>query len=156
MAQPAGVGSSVNRDAGAKLRPINTIRAIVGNNTTEGTGVAVDLKGYDGAVSVIDIGDSGDTLSSSVKIDPTLEESDDGSSGWTTIPASGLRHDQNDFTTIDTPTKDTKTIVTTILAGLGRKRYVRVLLTFTGTHTNGTPISAHIIKTHPRVAPASM
>lgn len=164
MAQPAGVGSSVNHDGGAKLKGVSSILPIVGNNTTEGTGTAVDLKGYDGAVALFNIGDSGDTLSGSVTIQPSVQETIEDpaslgnplASGWADIPASGLRVDVGDLNIIDAPTEDSKIIQVTILAGLGRKRFLRALLTFVGTHTNGTPIAAAIIKTHPRVAPATM
>jgi hypothetical protein len=154
MAQPAGAGSSVNADLGAKIKTVTSILPIVGNNTTEGTGVGVDLKGYDSAVVLIHVGDSGDTLSGSVYITPTLEDSPDNSV-WTAIPASGYRVDVGDLNVIDAPAEDSKVIQVTLLAGLGRQRYVRPLLTFTGTHTNGTPISAVVIKGNPRVLPAT-
>ena len=44
MAQPAAVGSSVNKDLGYKLDHKVSIASIIGNDTTEGTGVAVDLR----------------------------------------------------------------------------------------------------------------
>ena len=154
MAQPAGVGSSVNADLGGRVRAVQTI--VPTKMTASTNGVAVDLKGYDSAMSLIHVGDSLDTLAVGLYHTFTLEESDDGSTGLATIPASGLRHDLNDFTTTTTPASDQKVIQTTILAGTGRKRYVRAVVTLTGTHTNGTPIGATIVKGNPRVNPATM
>src|SRR5574341_1867854 len=113
MAQPAGVGGSVNQDLGAKIKTVSSILPIVGNNTTEGTGVAVDLRGYESATVLIHVGDSGDTLSGSVYITPTIEESADGSTGWATIPATGYRVDVGDFAVIDAPAEDSKVIQVT-------------------------------------------
>jgi hypothetical protein len=155
MPQPAGVGNQINRDLGAQARPIASIFSILGNNTTEGTGVAVDLKGYESAMVLFNIGISGDTLSGSVYMTCSVEESDDGSTGWGAIPAAGYRLDVGPSLVVDDPAEDPILIGVTLLAGAGRKRYVRAMITFTGTHTNGTPIGAVVVKGHPRVAPAA-
>jgi len=156
MAQPAGVGNAVNREQ--NIKAVKSITPIVGNNTTEGTGTGVDLKGYESATVLIHIGDSGDTLSGTVLITPSIQESDDDAvtDAYADIPASGMNVVVGDMNVIDAPSEDTKVIQVNLLAGLGRKRWVRVLLTFTGTHTNGTPISAVVLKGHPRVAPPTM
>ena len=41
----------------------------------------------------------------------------------------------------------------TVVGYTGGKRYVRVVADFTGTHSNGTPIAASVIKGHPIHAP---
>lgn len=154
MAQPPAVGWSVNRDAGQVCKVVESINAIVGNNTTEGTGVAVDLKGYEAAKVVFSIGASLDTLSTDVYITPSIQDSANGSTGWAALDSTQYRVDAGDLNAIDDSDKDGKPIEVTILAGTSKvERYVRPLLTFTGTHTNGCPIQAHVIKTHPRVAP---
>lgn len=152
MAQPAGAGSSVNADLGAKIKAVTSI--LPQNVTTTATGTGVDLKGYESAVVLFHIGNSADTLSGSVYLTPSLEESTNNSD-WTAIPATGYRADVNDMSVIDAPAEDSKIIQVTVIAGLGRARYVRPLITLTGTHTTGIPVSASVIKGHPRVLPAT-
>jgi hypothetical protein len=170
MAQPATGGSSVNRDLGFKADALPTIVPIVGNDTTEGTGVKVDLKGYEGAMVLLHVGVSGDaaSLSGSVKMLASVQDSDAGSTGWADIASTKMRIDtvlnatggsptiarDQAFADIDTSTKDDMLYKVTLLPGAGVKRYVRAKVTFTGTHTSGTPISALVVKGFPRVAPA--
>jgi len=90
-----------------------------------------------------------------VTIQPSVEESANGTTGWVAIPAANLRVDVGDTAIIDAAAEDSKVIQVGIIGGT-RLRYIRPLLTFVGTHTNGTPISALVIKGHPRVAPATM
>ena len=58
------------------VKKVQTIVPIVGNNTTEGTGVVVDRQGCDQVEALAHVGDSGDTLSGSVTIQATLEHGD--------------------------------------------------------------------------------
>lgn len=152
MAQPAGVGNSINQDLGAKVRAVTSLLPAVVTTTATGTGV--DLKGYESAVVLFHIGNSADTLSGSVYLTPSLEDSPDNTN-WTAIPASGYREDVGTLAVIDAPSEDSKVIQVTVLAGLGRARYVRPLITLTGTHSTGIPVSAVVVKGHPRVAPAT-
>lgn len=130
---------------------IPSITPIVGNNTTEGTGVGVDLAGFDGAKMIAHIGDSGDTLSGSVYMTVGFQESDVFGSGYTDIAADDLKGGANNVV-IDAPAEDQVVVQRNYV---GAKRYVRVLVTFTGTHTNGTPISALVVKDYARHAPAA-
>jgi hypothetical protein len=153
MAQPATGGSAVNRDLGYKVKPIASILSIVGNNTTEGTGTGVDLKGYEGAQVIFNVGSSGDTLATNLKIDLSVQDSPDNSN-WTALDAAQYRVDAG-LTAIDGAADDEAVTVITVLPGTGVDRYIRALATFTGTHTNGTPIGAVVVKGFPRVAPAA-
>jgi hypothetical protein len=168
MAQPPAAGSSINRDLGFKLKPFVSIASIVGNNTSEGTGLACDLKGYEGAVALIHFGVSGDTLSGSVKALVSVQDSDNGTTNWADLATSKYRVDaaldvtttavwtlNTAFADIDAAAEDDVLYYVTLLPGAGIKRYVRALITFTGTHTNGTPISATFIKGFPRVEAAA-
>lgn len=120
-----------------------TILPIVGNNTTEGTGTAVDLRGYESALLIVELGLSGDTLSGGVNIQPAMQESDDGSA-WNTVAAIDM---EGSFPLVDSAPEDELVYV----AGYkGSKRFIRALLTFTGTHTNGTPMSAVVVRGRPR------
>ena len=129
------------RDLDNDVSVAQTIVPIVANNTTEGTGVGVDLQGYESAMAVLHFGDSGDTLSGSVYWTPTLEESDTLGSGYTTVAAADMV--SNGFSVVDAPSEDQ--VVQTV-SYVGSKRYIRVLVTATGTHTNGTPLSAVVVR----------
>lgn len=137
------------KDLISNILPVHTIVPIVGNNTTEGTGVGIDLANYDGAALLACIGDSGDTLSGSVYMTVGFQESDVLGSGYADIAAADLLGGVNNIV-IDAPAEDQVIVARSYI---GAKRYVRVLITFTGTHTNGTPIAGIVIKGLPRHAP---
>ena len=137
------------KDLVHNLLPIKTIDPIVGNNTTEGTGVGVDLQGFEGALMVAHLGASLDTLSGSIYVTVAFQASDALGSGYANIAAAELLGGLNDVV-VDAAAEDEIVIARSYV---GVQRYVRVLITFTGTHTNGFPISAVVIKGHPRHAP---
>lgn len=116
-----------------------TIAPIVCNNDTEGTGVGVDLRGYDGALAIFTCGISADTLSGSVSLLAKLQESSDNST-FTDVAAANL---EGAFTVIDDPAEDP---AVQVVGYLGYKRYLRVFVDTTGTHTNGTPLAACIVR----------
>lgn len=133
------------------------LEPILGNNTTEGTGEIIDRKGREALLLAAQIGESGDTLSGSVKMEVKIEEGDASDlsdaaavaaedlivpSGYAT-PASGV------IATIDADGEDGAVYR---CAYVGKKRYVRMTIVFTGTHTNGTPISGVAIATGLRYA----
>jgi hypothetical protein len=154
MAQPPEIGWSVHRDAGQVCKTVESISPIVGNNTTEGTGVGVDLKGYEGAKIIMQVGTSLDTLSTDVYITPSVQDCATSDGTYAALDSTQYRFGANDFTAITTSDLDGVTIEVILLAGTSKvERWVRPLLTFTGTHTNGCPIAASVEKTHPRVAP---
>lgn len=139
------------KDITHNLLAVKSIDPIVGNNTTEGTGVGVDLAGFDGAALIAHLGVSGDTLSGSVYVTVGFQESDALGSGYADIAAADLLGGDNNVV-VDAAAEDEVVIQR---GYIGSKRYVRVLITFTGTHTNGIPISAVVIKGRPRHAPAA-
>lgn len=127
------------RDLSSDVTVVQSIAPIVGNNTTEGTGTGVDLQGYEAAMVVFNFGISGDTLSGSVYVTPSLQESDDNSA-WSAVAAA----DQvGTLTVIDDAAEDPDEMQVSYIGG---KRYIRPLVTFTGTHTNGMPISASVVR----------
>lgn len=150
------------RDLHSNIKVVQLLAPIVVNNDTEGTPAnGLDTKGFGAAELVALLGVSGDTLSGSVKIDVKLQESDDdstytavaaddalvGSDGVAAAPdANGI------IATIDAAAEDE----TKIRVGyIGGKRYVRLILDTTGTHTNGTPAAILGILGHPSLAPTS-
>ena len=132
------------------LLVVKTIDPVLGKTTQ--TGAEVDLQGFEGALMAAHVGQSGDTLSGSIKMTVSFQESDTTTSGdFANVAAADLLGGANDVV-IDDSTED-EVIVTR--GYLGSKRYVRILVTYDGTHTNGTPISAVVIKGLPRHAPVA-
>ena len=133
---------------------INAVKTAAANGTT------VDLKGFEEATAIVDVGAEGDTLSGSIYFEISLEHSDDDTT-WTdcaqadivngTIAAGGiwLKLDGTTGGNPDTTGGDWQ------VGYVGGKRYLRLVLAKTGTHSNGTPISGVIVKSRPRVAPKS-
>ena len=131
---------------------INAVKTAGANGTT------VDLKGFEEATAIVDVGAEGDTLSGSVYFEVSLEHSDDDSTFTDlvqadvingTIAAGGiwLKLDGTTGGDPDTTGGDWQ------IGYVGGKRYLRLVLAKTGTHTNGTPISGVIVKSRHRVAP---
>ena len=120
------------------------------NRTEDANGTGVDLQFFESALVVAQVGAEGDTLSGSVKIDLKLEHSDDNSAFTAvaqtdvtdaTIATGGI------FATIDA---NAEAPAIHQLSYVGGKRYIRVVDDRTGTHTNGTPTSAIVVKGNPR------
>jgi hypothetical protein len=134
------------------LLPVSTLTPIMGNTTAEGTGVGVSLAGFEGALMVAHVGISGDTLSGTVKWAVQFQEcATDTAGSYTDIAAADLLGGAN-AVVIDDPAEDDVVISRSYIGALP---WVRVLFTQTGTHTNGTPISAVVIKGKPRHAPVA-
>ena len=133
------------KDLANNISIIRSIAPVVGSSDTNGTGV--DLQFFESATAVVDTGVEGDTLSSTVKIDFKLEDSDDDST-YTAVTSSlhvtdGSVDSNGIFLTLDA---NAETPQVTSIGYVGGKRYLRVVADFTGTHSNGTPIAATIIK----------
>ena len=143
-----------------------TNNIVVGNSiinavkTAAANGTGIDLKGFEEATALVSVGAEGDTLSSSVYFEISLEHSDDDSTYTDcvqadvingTIAAGGIWLKLDGTTGGDPDTTGDQWQ----LGYVGGKRYVRLVLAKTGTHSNGTPISGMIVKSRPRVAPKS-
>lgn len=140
-------------DLSNSISPVVSLAAAVRTAAANGTGV--DLQGYESATVLVDVGAEGDTLSSSVHFEVSLEESDDNSTFTDvaqagivdgTIAAGGI------FLKLDgTAGGNPDTAGGIFRVGyVGGKRYIRVVLAKTGSHSNGTPIGAMVIKGHAR------
>lgn len=128
--------------------------------TTGANGTGIDLQGFEEATAVVSVGAEGDTLSGSVYFEVSLEHSDDDSTYTDcvqadivngTIAAGGIFLKLDGTTGGDPDTAGGQWQV----GYVGGKRYVRLVLAKTGTHTNGTPISGMIVKSRPRNAPVT-
>lgn len=141
------------KDLSNNIAPaVSIINAV---KTAAGNGTGVDLQGYESATVLVDVGAEGDTLSSSVYFEISLEHSDDNSTFTDcaqvdiidgTISAGGIWL-KLDGTANGNP--DTAGEIYRV-GYVGGKRYVRVVIAKTGTHSNGTPIGAMIVKGHAR------
>ena len=124
--------------------------------TADVNSASVDMKGYNDVMFVVNLGESGDTLSGSVKVEFEIEDSSDDST-WAdaadadlTTTVSGTN--TGCFGVVDDAAEDDAVFVTRYIAN---ERYVRVVLNFTGTHTNGIPVSVTAIQSNPQVLPAA-
>lgn len=113
--------------------------------TADNTPAAVDLRGYDAAEILLDIGIGGITFSGTNKIEFKLTHSDDDST-------------YTDVTTADMlgVTVASGGIIKSLVAAhaapavyrygyKGGKRYLKLLADFAGTHGTGTPIAASVL-----------
>lgn len=114
----------------------------VASGTTDLTSSALDLQDDMAAVLLAHIGLSGDTLSGSLKIEAELQHSDDNSSyaacADADLSAAVSGTNTGTFAVVDGASDDEQIYK---VAYLGKKRYLKVVLNLTGTHTNGTPVS---------------
>ena len=128
--------------------------------TAAANGTGVDLKGFEEATAIVDVGAEGDTLSGSVYFEISLEHSDDDSTYTDcvqadvingTIAAGGIWLKLDGTTGGDPDTAGGNWQI----GYVGGKRYVRLVLAKTGTHSTGTPIAGVIVKSRPRNAPTT-
>tara|TARA_R110000823_G_scaffold236856_1_gene362476 strand:+ start:676 stop:1101 length:426 start_codon:yes stop_codon:yes gene_type:complete len=115
------------------------------------TSAACDLLNHDGSLLIVNMGNSGDTLSASVYWELEVEDSPDNST-WTDvsdylITGAVTGSNTGTFAKVDAAAEDSRIFTT---AYLGRQRYVRIVVNKTGTHTNGTPISSTFVRTRAR------
>jgi len=116
--------------------------------TADVTGATCDMLDYDGCLIVVNVGTSGDTLSGSVYMEFEVETSDDNST-WVDAADAVVTNtvtgtNTGTFAKVDDAAEDAAIFTA---AYLGGERYIRVIDNVTGTHSNGTPISATYIRT---------
>lgn len=104
------------------------------------TSAAADTNGHTYAGFYIVYGATGDTLSASVSFECKLTESNDLAGTYTDVDSTDIDSTQatvvNNFGLIDANSEDSETYG---LGYKGSKRYVKVVATVTGTHSNGIP-----------------
>jgi hypothetical protein len=118
--------------------------------TADANGTGVDLQGFESAMVVVNTGAEGDTLSSSVKFDFILEDSDDDSTYSAVTSSTSVTEGSVDssgiFLTLDA---NGETPQISQIGYIGGKRYIRCKIDATGTHSNGTPMGVVVIKGNP-------
>ncbi len=140
-------------DLSNSISPAISLAAAVRDAAADGTGV--DLQGFESATILVDVGAEGDTLSGSVYFEISLEHSDDDVTYTDVAQADiidGTISSGGIFLKLDgTEGGDPDTDGLIYRVGyVGGKRYVRVVIAKTGTHNNGTPIGAMVVRGHPR------
>ena len=130
-----------------------SVKNAVKSSAENGTGV--DLQGYESATLIVDVGAEGDTLSSSVHFEISLEHSDDNSTFTDVAQADivdGTISSGGIFLKLDgTAGGNPDTTGEIFRVGyVGGKRYIRGVIAKTGTHSNGTPIGILVIKGNAR------
>lgn len=136
------------RDINSNLKQSLLTAPVTKTATFNSTSVAT--VGYESLALDLIAGASGDTLSGSVYFTGKLQESDDNSS-FTDVSDDDVHQDAN-LITIDDGAED-ESINT--LSYKGIKPYVRMAVTFTGTHSNGTPLSVVSIQGNAGILPVA-
>lgn len=127
------------------ITTVHALTAAVYNTDQDST--SADMREFDGALIVVNVGNSADTLSGSNFIELEIETSPNDSD-WTDADDADLSSsvtgtNTGTFALINAPSEDTTTFT---VAYIGRNAFVRLVVNFTGTHSTGTPISANIIQ----------
>lgn len=112
--------------------------------TATQTSSAIEMQGFESLAVVVNVGESGDTLSDALNWTITLEHSDESGSGFESVAAASL-HNGASSVVIDDAAEDDVAIT---FGYAGNKRYVRAVATAAGSHSNGTPMAVTAIKGH--------
>jgi len=139
------------RDLANNTNTVVVVAPAVITGDTNGTGV--DLQGFSSCQLTVSTGVEGDTLSSSVKFEYYLEDSDDNSTFaavTSNLNTTGKGVDANGVFLLLDANGETPQITT--IGYIGGKRYVRVRIDATGTHSNGTPMSITGVQGNPQDA----
>ena len=119
--------------------------------TADANGAGIDLQGYNGALIVGQFGVEGVTLSTTDKIELELEESADDSTYTDVADADllGFVDGTNDGTFA---VADGNADIPAVFKAsyIGTKRYIRVVINYSGTHGTGTPAGAIVVRGHAR------
>lgn len=115
--------------------------------TADQNTTAVDTAGYGDLLAMVNVGESGDTLSGTVYILLELEHSDDNvtftdcADADLTNYVTGLN--TGTFARIDAAAEDD---LAYFVGYKGNKQYVRVVINMVGTHSTGTPIAVTMVR----------
>lgn len=147
------------RDIADNVKVVAALVPVVATADTDG--VDIDLQGFNSAMLILNIGIEGDTLSGSVKFDFILQDAPDDGAGsadtyvnvtdnnivnYGTVDSSGI------FLTVDA---DGEIPAITRIGYVGTKRFIRLKIDATGTHSNGTPMGCVAVLGNPLLAPVA-
>ena len=108
----------------------------------------IDMAGFRDLTAVVNVGESGDTLSGSVYIELEMQHSDTTGSGYVACADADITNavtgtNTGTFALIDAAAEDDAFFMSQYI---GDKQFVKVNVNVTGTHTNGTPIGASAVQ----------
>jgi hypothetical protein len=139
------------RDIVNNISATHTVGPAVLNATTNGA--AVDLRGFNSAAVLVEVGVGGITFTGTNKVDFVLQDSDDGSTGWAAVAANYIVGVTAANGIIRSLTAAHAAPSVVEVGYIGPKRYIRVVPTFAGTHGTGTPMAVAVVRGHPTTAP---
>lgn len=130
------------RDLRSRISPAQSLRPAARTATANGTGV--DLRGFESAAVLIDLGTfAGTTPSATFKI----QDSDDNST-FADVDAAFLQGGA-------LPTIDTTSHEQVLERGyIGTKRYLRVIISAISGTSPSLPCAAVVVRGHPHIAPS--
>lgn len=146
--------------------PIKDIKAVAGIAPQVATATvlsaACDTQYFNGVKARVHIGTFGDSQSSSVYMEAELQDSDDNSTyaavanALLAFPSTLAVRAGHAVGTFFQSKADAAADAAGLyeVSYLGNKRYLKINLRLTGTHTNGTPVAAGFELTNPTIAPA--
>jgi|TARA_R110000765_G_scaffold49159_5_gene100055 hypothetical protein len=119
--------------------------------TAAANGTGVDLQGYESALAVVAVGAEGDTLAANLNFQISLQHSDDNSTFTDCVQAEivdGTIAADGNWLILDGTTSGDPGTAGGVwqVSYVGGKRYVRLVIDKTGTHSTGTSISGLIVK----------
>ena len=138
----------------SKTLPIITPASLDADNTP----AAIDLAGFRAATIGIHVGIGGITFSTTNKVEFKLTHSDDNSTyeaveaADVVLPYGETLGDGGIIRSLIAAKAAADTEVHTT-GYVGKRRYLKLLADFSGTHGTATPMSAHIVLEHPLSAP---
>lgn len=121
----------------------------------DNTPSAIDLAGFNAALLALHIGVGGITFSGTNKIEFVLTHSDDNSTYANVTADDLLGVDSVTNGIVKSLTAAHAAADVTAIGYKGGKRYLKLLVDFSGTHGTGTPISAVVVKGHPEIFPVA-
>lgn len=125
--------------------------------TAAANSASLDLQNFDSASLIFDIGTPGDTLSGSTRIELQVQESADNST-WNAVADTDLTHIVSGGVatgTVAIINANSGAAGVYYTGYKGNLRYIRGVLDYVGTHTNGTPSSVTGLAGRPRLGPVN-
>lgn len=121
----------------------------------DNTPAGVSIIGFRSALILIEVGVGGITFTTNNKIEFKLTHSDDNAtySAVTQKDVSGVVVGTDGIVRSLTAAHATPSV--TKIGYTGGKRYLKLLADFSGTHSDGTPISATVVRLDPYLAPVA-
>lgn len=122
----------------------------------DNTPAAVDLRGYESATVLVNVGVGGITFDATNKVEFKLTHSDDDST-YTAVTVDEVTGLESVGTggIIRSLVAAHAAATSTRVGYIGGKRYLKVLADFSGTHGAGTPISVPVILTRAHQRPVA-